>query len=72
MPYRLRPRPPRRTDPLLTAAFDALPEDLLRYIALLVHVQPHPYRTRSRARAARDLRARIAARRGPSCAAADT
>ena len=49
MPYRLRHRPPRRTDRQLMAIHDALPVDLLRYIALLAHVHRSPYRTRSRA-----------------------
>ena len=67
---RLRPRPPRRTDPQLMVVYDALPVDLLRYIALLAQVHRNPYRTRSRVRAARDLRARIVATRAPSSCAA--
>ena len=67
---RLRPRPPRRTDPQLMVVYDALPVDLLRYIALLAQVHRSPYRTRSRVRAARDLRARIVATRAPSSCAA--
>ena len=67
---RLRARPPRRTDPQLMAVYDALPVDLLRYIALLAHVHRNPYRTRGRVRAARELRARLVATRGPSYAAA--
>ena len=70
MPYRLRPRGPRRTDPQLMAIHDALNLDVLRYIALLAHVHRSPYRTRSRVRAARELRARVAARRAPSSVAA--
>ena len=70
MPYQLRVRPPRRTDPLLMAVHDAIPVDLLRYIALLVQVHRSPYRTRGRVRAARELRARIAAKRAPSSCAA--
>eukprot|EP01043_Picozoa_sp_COSAG02_P032002 COSAG02_NODE_2119_length_9782_cov_4.432511_7_plen_71_part_00 len=69
MPYRLRPRGPRRTDPELMAIHDALNLDVLRYIALLAQTHRSPYRTRGRVRAARELRARIVATRGPfSCA----
>ena len=70
MPYRLRARPPRRTDQQLMAIHDALPADVLRYIALLASVHPHPYRTRGRVRAARALRAGLVSTRGPSSCAA--
>ena len=33
--YNLRPRRPKRTDPLLTACHDYLPPDILEYILLL-------------------------------------
>ena len=52
------------------AIHDALNLDVLRYIALLAYVHRSPYRTRSRVRAARDLRARIVATRAPSGAEA--
>jgi hypothetical protein len=52
------------------AIHDALPADVLRYIALLASVHPHPYRTRGRVRAARALRAGLVSTRGPSSCAA--
>ena len=45
--YNLRRRKPRRTDPLLTEIYDALPEDLLRSIACLaINERRHRYCTR--------------------------
>ena len=37
---RLRERAPKRTDPELTTIADALPGDILRYIALIRKVMP--------------------------------
>ena len=63
-PYNLRPRVPRpvRTDPLLTEIYDGLNEDVLRYIALLVHCRPPPYRLRSRSRQTRPIALRMVIR----------
>ena len=45
--YNLRPRKPKRTDPLLTEIYDALPEDVLRGIACrAIYQRKHEYRTR--------------------------
>jgi hypothetical protein len=40
-------RGPKRTDPELMAIHDALPGEILRYIALLQLVRPPRYRLRS-------------------------
>ena len=49
MPYKLRPRRPKRTDTQLCAVYDALPPDLLRLVALYAHVMPkHDYNLRRR------------------------
>ena len=46
--YNLRKRQPKRTDPLLMAIYDALPDDLLRVIAFrAIYLRRHKYRTRS-------------------------
>ena len=46
--YNLRKRQPKRTDPLLMAIYDALPDDLLRVIAFrAIYMRRHQYRTRS-------------------------
>ena len=48
--YNLRPRRPKRTDPLLTACYDYLPHNILEYILLLRLAVPHRYPLRSRRR----------------------
>ena len=47
--YNLRSRKPKRTDPVLMAIYDALPEELLRVIAYraIYYMRRHQYRTRS-------------------------
>ena len=46
--YNLRKRKPKRTDPLLMAIYDVLPDDLLRVIAFrAIYLRRHKYRTRS-------------------------
>ena len=52
---RLRTRPPARSDAGLAAIYDGLGgcDELLRHIALLHAVRPHPYRLRSRRRGRR-------------------
>ena len=48
MAYNLRPRKPPRTDPLLTACTDNLPQDVLEYIYALRVAMPPRYPLRSR------------------------
>ena len=48
--YNLRSRAPKRTDVLLMAIYDVLPDDLLRVIACRAICQRHKYRTRSSVR----------------------
>jgi|EP01046_Picozoa_sp_COSAG06_P029052 hypothetical protein len=50
MPYNLRRRGPRRTDPLLCAIYDQVCDDALHYIALLAITRPPPYGLRSHTR----------------------
>ena len=49
MAYNMRRRRPKREDAQLCAVYDALPADILRLIALHVHVMPkHSYNLRRR------------------------
>ena len=49
MAYNLRQRRPKRTDTQLCHIYDSLPGDILRLIALYVHVMPkHSYGLRRR------------------------
>ena len=50
MVYALRPRGPKRTDPLLTQIHDHLAPDILEYILLMRLAMPHRYPLRSRRR----------------------
>ena len=50
---RLRPRGPRRTDPVLTDIYDSLVPDVLYLIALMHHCVPPRYPTRASVKAGR-------------------
>jgi hypothetical protein len=50
---RLRPRGPRRTDPVLMEIYDRLAPDVLYRIALMHHCVPPRYRTRASVKAGR-------------------
>ena len=56
MQYNLRRRQPKRSDAQLCAIYDSLPSDVLRLIALYVHVMPkHSYGLRRRIKRASSL-----------------
>jgi hypothetical protein len=56
MQYNLRRRRPKRTDAELCIIHDALPQDVLRVIALYAHVMPkHSYDLRRRVKRASSL-----------------